>query len=100
MRWLVVIVAIVVAAAVGIGVGYFQWGTQAAHIDRLEERVQSTQSEAATLRTQNEDLQQRLQQVQKEQERLAQENEILRKQETTEQLLNRQSGELPVLPPK
>jgi hypothetical protein len=52
------------------------------------------------LREEKQELQQRLEQLSKEQERLAQENEILRKQQTTEQLLTGKGGELPAHPLK
>jgi hypothetical protein len=100
MRWAITVVAVVLAVAAGILVGYVRWGTEGTHVERVEQHLESTKSEAATLRSANEQLEQRLQQVTKEQERLAQENEILRKQQTTERLLGGSGGELPELPPK
>jgi preprotein translocase subunit SecF len=100
MRWVVTVVAVLLAVAAGLFVGYVRWGMDATHAERVEQRLESTQSEAVTLRSENEQLEQRLQQVTKEQERLAQENEILRKQQTTERLLGGPGGPLPELPPK
>jgi len=99
-RWLLAIAAVVLGAAAGVLVGYWQWGTQVTHIERIEQRVEAVKSEAANERERAEQLTERLQQVLKEQERLAQENEILRKQQTTERLLGGPGGELPALPPK
>jgi TolA-binding protein len=99
-RWLLAFAAIVLGAAAGVIVGYWQWGTQTAHVERVEQRLAAVKSEAANEHAQAEQLEQRLQQVLKEQERLAQENEILRKQQTTERLLGGAPGELPALPPK
>ncbi len=100
MRWVVTAVAVMIAAAAGLLAGYLRWGTEVTHIEHVENRLESTRSEANTLKNENEQLEQRLQQVIKEQERLAQENEILRKQQTTEHLLSGSGGALPDLPPK
>ncbi len=100
MRWVITVIVVLLAAATGLFVGYVRWGTQATRVERVEQRLESTTSEATTLRTEKEQLEQRLEQVSKEQERLAQENEILRKQQTTERLLGGQGGALPELPPK
>jgi hypothetical protein len=100
MRWVITAVAVVLAAAAGLFLGYVRWGTEVTHSQRAERRVESTGAEAAVLRTENEQLEQRLGQVLKEQERLAQENEILRKQQTTERILGGPGGPLPDLPPK
>src|SRR5262245_8032521 len=100
MRWLVIAVAVVAAAAAGLFAGYMRWGTQAQHTVRTQHRLESTESETATLRSENAQLEQQLEQVTKEQERLAQENDILRKQQTTERLQGGSGGPLPALPPK
>ena len=100
MRWVVTVVAVLLAAAAGLLVGYARWGTEVTRVERVEHRLESTKSEAASLRTEKAQLEQRLEQVTKEQERLAQENEILRKQQTTERLLGGAGGVLPDLPPK
>jgi len=100
MRWVAVVLGLLFAAGAGLLVGYARWGRPAAEVGRVEQRLQETSKEAATLRQQKQDLDRQLEQVTKEQERLAQENEILRKQRTTEQILSGQSGELPTLPPK
>lgn len=100
LRWIVTVVGIVIAAGAGLFIGYVRWGTQAPQLQRVEEHLEATKTEAAALRDQKQDLERRLDQVAKEQERLAQENEILRKQQTTEQLLTGRGGELPNLPPK
>ena len=99
-RWIIAIVAVAIAAAIGVLVGYVRWGTQAAHVERLQQQLEVTGSEATALREQKRDLEQRVEQVTKEQERLAQENEALRKEETKQQLLTGQGGELPARPPK
>src|SRR5947207_434379 len=100
MRWVITAVVVLLAAGAGVLIGYLQWGRHATHIERVEQRLESTGTEAATLRSQNRELEQRLEQVTKEQERLAQENEILHKQVTTERLLGGAGGPLPELPPK
>ena len=100
MRWVVTLVAVLLAAAAGLFIGYARWGTEVTQVQHVEQRLESTKSEATTLRTENEQLEQRLQQVIKEQERLAQENEILRKQQSTERLIGGPGGALPELPPK
>ena len=99
-RWLAIIVGIVLAAAAGYLVGLRRPSSQSGPAQRLETRLEETRSEVTTLREQKQELQQRLDQVTKEQERLAQENEILRKQQTSEQLLRGPGGELPERPPK
>jgi uncharacterized protein HemX len=100
VRWFAIAVAVLLAAGLGLLAGYTRWGTQVPQTERVEQRLQTTDSELLTLRQQKEELEQRLQQVNKEQERLAQENEILRQQRTTEQLLGGAGGELPARPPK
>jgi len=100
MRLVVTVVTVLLAAAAGLFLGYVRWGRDVTHGERVEQRLESTASEASTLRTEKAELEQRLQQITKEQERLAQENEILRKQYTTERLLGAQGGALPELPPK
>jgi uncharacterized protein HemX len=99
-RWIAVIVAVVIAAAVGLVTGYIRWGTQATHVERVQQRLQATEAEAAALRDQKRQLEEQVEQVTKEQERLAQENETLRKEYTTQQLLTGRGGELPARPPK
>lgn len=100
MRAVAIVLGILIAAGVGLMIGYARWGHPAAEVSRVEQQLQEASNEAAALREQRHDLEQRLEQVTKEQERLAQENEILRKQRTTEQILSGQGGELPTLPPK
>lgn len=99
-RWIVIIALILLAAAAGFLAGYARWGKEAAQVEQVEQRLEVTHSEVTTLDNQKQDLEQRLQEVTKEQQRLAQENEILRKQQTTEQLVTGKGGELPALPPK
>ncbi len=99
-RWILAIVAVLVAAGIGLVVGYVRWGTEAVHVQRLQQQLQVRDSEATTLREQKRELEQRVEQVTREQERLAQENESLRKEQTKEQLLTGQGGELPPRPPK
>ncbi len=99
-RWAAILFGITLAAGVGLLAGYVRWGTQATHIERVEERLQATTSELTSLREQKQQLEEKVEQVSKEQERLAQENEILRQQHTTEQLVGGQGGELPERPPK
>jgi prefoldin subunit 5 len=100
VRWLVAIAAIVVGVAAGVLVGYWQWGAEAAHVERVEQRIDAVKSEAANANAHADQLEQHLQEVLKEQERLAQENEILRKQQTSQGILGGAKGELPTLPPK
>ncbi len=99
-RWILAIVAVLIAAGIGLVVGYVRWGTEAVHVERLQQQLQVRDSEATTLREQKRELEQRVEQVTREQERLAQENESLRKEQTKEQLLTGQGGELPPRPPK
>ncbi|MFI5364695.1 MAG: hypothetical protein ACHQ4J_03645 [Candidatus Binatia bacterium] len=99
-RWVAIITLALLAAAAGFFAGYARWGKQAAQVEQVEQRLEATHSEVTTLHDQKQDLEQRLLEVTKEQERLAQENEILRKQQTTEQLVTGKGGELPALPPK
>jgi TolA-binding protein len=99
-RGVAITLFILLAAAAGFFAGYARWGKEAAQVQQVEQRLETTHSEVTTLRDQKQDLEQRLQQVTKEQERLAQENEVLRKQQTTEQLVTGKGGELPALPPK
>jgi uncharacterized protein HemX len=99
-RWIAAIVALVIAAGVGLLAGYIRWGTQATQVERLQRRLEATDTEAAALRDQKRQLEEKAEQVTKEQERLAQENETLRKEYTTQQLLTGQGGELPARPPK
>jgi Tfp pilus assembly protein PilN len=100
MRLVVSVVTVLLAAAAGLFLGYVRWGRDVTHGERVERHLESTKSEAATLRAENSQLEERLEQVTKEQERLAQENENLRKQQTTERLLGGPGGALPELPPK
>ncbi len=99
-RWVAITLFILLAAAAGFFAGYARWGKDAAHVQQVEQRLETTHSEVTTLHDQKQELEQRLQAVTKEQERLAQENEILRKQQTTEQVVTGKGGELPALPPK
>ena len=96
-RWIATIIVVLLAAAAGFFVGYARRDKQASEV---EHRLEATHAEVTTLHDEKQELEQRLQEVTKEQERLAQENEILRKQQTTEQLLTGKGGELPALPPK
>ncbi len=100
VRWIAIFCGVLLAAGLGLWVGYVRWGKQAAQVERVEQRLQTLTSEATSLRDQKQDLEQRLEQISKEQERLARENDILRQQRTTEQLVTGQGGELPALPPK
>jgi predicted nuclease with TOPRIM domain len=99
-RWMAVIVAVAIAAGAGLLAGYIRWGTEATQAQRLQQRLQVTDAEAAALRDQKQQLEEKVEQVTKEQERLAQENEALRKEYTTQQLLTGQGSELPARPPK
>jgi TolA-binding protein len=99
-RWIAVIVAVAIAAGVGVLAGYTRWGTQATQVERLQQRWEATDTEATALRDQKRQLEEKVEQVTKEQERLAQENETLRKEYTAQQLLTGQGGELPARPPK
>lgn len=98
-RWIIGLV-VAAAAAIGFFAGQFYWGSQSPQVRQLERRVQSEDSEAAALRTEKRQLEERIEQITKEQERLAQENETLRKEQTRQQLLTGQGGELPARPPK
>jgi cell division protein FtsB len=99
-RRIAILFAIVLSAAAGYVVGYLRSGKQAIQARHVEPRIEATSAELSSLHDQKQDLEQRVGELTKEQERLAQENEILRKQLATGQLLGRQSGELPALPPK
>ncbi len=99
-RWILVIIAVLIAAGLGLLAGWVRWGTEAVHVDRLQQQLQIRDSEATTLRDQKRQLEERVEQITREQERLAQENDALRKEETTQQLLTGQGGELPARPPK
>jgi uncharacterized protein YlxW (UPF0749 family) len=99
-RWIAVTAGILLAAAAGYVVAYVRFHPQAALTHNVESRLQETKSELSSLREEKQELQQRVEQLSKEQERLAQENEILRKQQTTEQLLTGRGGELPAQPLK
>jgi TolA-binding protein len=99
-RWVAIVAAILLAAAAGYLVGTVRSGRQSVQTQRVESRLEETKSDLTTLREQKQELQDRLEQVTKEQERLAQENEILRKQQTTDQLLTGKGGELPAQPLK
>jgi uncharacterized protein HemX len=99
-RWIAAIVAVVIAAGIGLLAGYIRWGAQVAQVERLQQRLEAADAEATALRNQKGQLEQRVEQVTKEQERLGQENETLRKEYTTQQLLTGQGGELPARPPK
>jgi uncharacterized protein HemX len=100
IRWIATIIAVAAAAGAGFLAGYTHWAGEANRAEQLQRRVQLEDSETAALRTEKRDLEERLGQVAKEQERLAQENEALRKEQTKQQLLTGQGGDLPVLPPK
>lgn len=100
MRWIATLLAISIAAGIGVFVGYTRWGTAAKRVEQVEQRLQTANAETSSLRAEKQELEQRLQQLTKEQERLAQENDILRKQRATEQVVGGAGGELPVLPPK
>ena len=100
VRWFAIVFTVLVAAGAGLFAGYTLWGSRAMQLGGIEQRLRATGAELTSIRQQKDDAEQRLQQVTKEQERLAQENEILRKQETTGQLLGGRGGELPSLPPK
>jgi TolA-binding protein len=99
-RWVAIVVGILLAAAAGYLVGTVRSGGHSVQTQRVESRLEETKSDLTTLRQQKQELQDRLEQVTKEQERLAQENEVLRKQQTTEQLLTGKGGELPAQPLK
>jgi uncharacterized protein HemX len=99
-RWIAVIVAVFIAAGTGVLVGYIRWGSRATQVERLQQRLEASDTEATTLREQKQKLEEKVEQVTQEQERLAQENETLRKEYTTQQLLTGQGGELPARPPK
>ncbi|HEX7408786.1 MAG TPA: hypothetical protein VF515_14190 [Candidatus Binatia bacterium] len=99
-RWVVIIGAVAVAAAVGFLAGYVHWASQVTQLQQLQRRAQSSDSEEAALRSEKQQLEERIDQITKEQERLAQENETLRKERTKQQLLMGQEGELPARPPK
>jgi TolA-binding protein len=99
-RWLAIIAGILLAAAAGYLVAYVRFHPQSALTQHVESRLQETKSELSSAREETHQLQQRIEQLTKEQERLAQENEILRKQQTTEQLLTGKGGELPAQPLK
>jgi Tfp pilus assembly protein PilN len=100
MRVVVTVVTVLLAAAAGLFLGYVRWGRPVTRGERVERHLESSKSEAATLRAENAQLEERLDQVTKEQERLAQENESLRKQQATERILGAPGGTLPELPPK
>jgi peptidoglycan hydrolase CwlO-like protein len=99
-RWVVRVVAFVLATGIGFLIGYVYSNRTAPQVQRLEQRVQSENSEVSALQNETRQLQQQIEQITKEQERLAQENETLRKAQTTQQLLTGQGGELPARPPK
>ena len=99
-RWVVGIVAIAVAAGIGFFTGYLYWSSKSPQVPQLERRVQSEDSDASALRAEKRQLEERVEQITKEQERLAQENETLRREQTRQQLLTGQGGELPARPPK
>jgi Flp pilus assembly protein TadB len=100
IRWIATIIVVAAAAGAGFLAGYMHWAGEANHAEQLQRRVQLEDSETAALRTEKRDLEERIEQIMKEQERLAQDNESLRKEQTKQQLLTGQGGNLPVLPPK
>lgn len=100
VRWVITVIAVALAAGAGYLVGSRHWTGEARQVQQSERRAQMDDAEAATLRAENRDLQERIEQIAHEQERLAQENEALRKEQTKQQLLTGQGGNLPVLPPK
>ena len=99
-RWIVIVGAVAAAAAVGFLAGYLHWATQVNQVLQLRRQAQASDSEAAALRNEKQQLEERIDQITKEQERLAQQNETLRKERTTQQLLTGQEGDLPARPPK
>jgi uncharacterized protein HemX len=99
-RWVVGIVAVAVAVGTGFLAGYLYSSSKAPQVQQLERRVQSEDSEASALRADKRQLEERIDQITKEQERLAQENETLRREQTKQQILTGQGGELPARPPK
>ncbi len=103
-RWLVALMAVAVAGAAGLAVGFWLWGQSAQRLPSVESRAESLQREVSVLEAKGQDLERRVEQITREQERLAQENALLRTQRTTEQLLSEQSAgqptPLPTLPPK
>lgn len=99
-RWVAIIICVLLAGVAGYVLGHLRPSNQPTATQRVETRLEETKSEVSTLREQKQDLEERLEQVTKEQERLAHENEVLRKQQTTEQLLTGRGGELPAQPLK
>lgn len=104
-RWLAALLAVVFAAAAGVGGGYFLWGRRAERLRQAETRLRGVESEVATLQAAKRDLEGRVQQLTKEEERLAAENELLRRDQTTQQLQSEPAGPgtprpSPTLPPK
>ncbi len=99
-RWVAIIAGILLAAAAGYLVAYFRFQPRSTLTQYVESRLQETKSELSSLREEKQRLQQRVEQLSKEQERLAQENEVLRKQQTTDELLTGKGGELPAQPLK
>lgn len=100
MRWIFIIIAVAAAAGAGFFVGYLHRAGETTHAEQPQRRVQMEDAATAALRTEKRELEERIEQIAKEQERLAQENEVLRKEQTKQQLLTGEGGNLPVLPPK
>jgi len=99
-RWAIGLVAAVLAAGIGFVAGYVYSSQAAPQIQQLERRAHFEESEVSTLRTEKRQLQEQIEQITREQERLAQENETLRREQTKQQLLTGEGGELPARPPK
>jgi uncharacterized protein HemX len=98
-RWGTAIIAALVAAAGGLVIGYWLWGSRAERLPHVEQRLQALQSELTTLQTERQDIEGRLQQLTKEEERLAQENTLLRTERTTQQLQLEEAEHGRALPP-
>lgn len=100
VRWIAVIVLIGLAAGLGFLGGYAWRDVAPPRGAQSQQQLSTTTEELSTLRDQKRQLEERVEQVTKEQERLAEENEALRKEQTKQQLLTGQGGELPARPPK
>lgn len=99
-RWVVGLVTAAIASGIGFFTGYLYSSRTVPQVQQLERRVQSEESDVSALRTEKRQLQEQIEQITKEQERLAQENEALRREQTKQQILTGQGGELPARPPK
>ena len=99
-RWIAVIVAVAIAAAVGLLAGYARWGTQAVQVQRVQQRLEATDAEATALRDEKRQLEDKLEQLTMQLERLEPENPTLLKEYSTHHLLTGQGAELPARPPK